>query len=314
MGVLENHRGNFVSGQALADEIGVSRMAIWKSIEALRKEGYRIESLPSKGYKLQEGNDILSEEGIRSHLPKKYKQNPVIVYDTIDSTNNAAKTMAMQGAEHGTLIVANEQKQGRGRFGRTFFSPKSKGVFLSIVLRPQMLIQETVFTTILAAIATVRMLGKITEEEIRIKWVNDIFVQDKKVGGILTELACDVESQQVSYIVVGIGLNVNMSAEDFPPEISELAGSIRSKDFSRNYMAAELLNQVLSIFEEHSAEAILEEYRSKQYLLGKDVFFEKDNQKMYGKALDIDAKGALVVRVGEEDVTLNSGEVSVRLQ
>ncbi len=158
IGLLEQNRSSYVSGQELADQIGISRAAIWKIINQLKQEGYEIDSSNGKGYLLKDSNDILSEEAIRLHLDSSLQKNKIIVKNSLESTNTFAKILGMESAEHGTVVVANEHTKGRGRFGRTFFSEAGKGIYLSVILRPQIGIDEISFSTILTVVAVMRAL------------------------------------------------------------------------------------------------------------------------------------------------------------
>ncbi|MDO4710991.1 MAG: biotin--[acetyl-CoA-carboxylase] ligase [Peptostreptococcaceae bacterium] len=311
--LLEENIDSYISGQEIAGGLGVSRMAVWKAIHALKGEGYLIDSGTKKGYRLLSQNDILSEQGIRKNLENKYKDNRVLVLESTGSTNSDAKKLAIDGAPHGTIIVANEQTQGRGRFGRTFFSPKEKGIYLSLVLRPNMNIQEVTFSTILTVVAVCRAIKKFTDEKVEVKWVNDLYIEGRKVCGILTELVSDMESGEVDFIVVGVGMNVNAAIEDFPKELQEIAGSVHASGSNRNEIIAGISVQIMDIFENFSLNEIIQEYRELQMILGKKIRYEKNGETIEGIAKDIDQQGGLVVHVEGEDIILRSGEVSVRL-
>lgn len=309
---LETNKPNFVSGESLAKSLGLSRSAVWKAIRSLEKEGYKIDSSTRKGYRLLDINDLLSEEGIRVHL--KSKSNKIFVFNAIESTNLEAKKLGIEGHKNGTLIVADEQVKGRGRFGRTFVSPKGKGIYLSMILRPDnMDIQEVSFSTILTVVGVVRALKKFTDQDIQIKWVNDLYIDNKKVSGILTELVSDAESGNVDFIVTGIGININAKPEDFPRDLRRIASSVQVNDATRNEIIAEIANQVLNVFKKFDKAKIIEEYKKNQLLIGKNISYEKDGEVKIGVAKDIDKDGSLVVEVGKKTEKLNSGEVSIRM-
>ena len=311
---LEQNRSSFVSGQELADRIGVSRVAVWKAINALKAEGYKIDSTTNKGYKLRAGNDILSAEVIRLYLQQPYQEKEIIVLDKVDSTNTYAKIVGMERANHGTIITANEQTKGRGRFGRTFFSNAGEGIYLSVLLKPEMALQEVSFSTILTVVAIVRALKKFTRQKLEVKWVNDIFVGGKKVCGILTELVSNVETQEIDFIVAGIGINFNTPKENFVSEIRDIAGSVYCAETDRNHVIAEIVNQLLPLFEDYSRDQIIEEYRSYQMLLGRKVFYFVGDKRHEGTARDILPDGALLLEEGDGTLRqLHSGEVSIRV-
>lgn len=310
--VLEENRASYISGQDLANSLNISRSAIWKAIVLLKKEGYIIESSTKKGYKLQSKNDLLSEEGIRIHLNKKYAQHPIVVLPSTNSTNSDAKKMGIDGAPHGTIVTADEQLTGRGRFGRSFVSPKGKGIYLSVILRPKMDILEVSFSTILTVIAVRRALKKFSKEKIQIKWVNDLYIGKKKISGILTELVSDMESGKVDFVVAGIGININAKEEDFPEEIREIAGSVNVGETNRNKIIAKISDELLTIFEDFDKAKIIDEYKKEQLLLGKQITFTKDEKNYRAIAKDIDEDGGLIVECEGETMILQSGEVSVK--
>ncbi len=315
IGLLEQNRSSYVSGQELADQIGISRAAIWKIINQLKQEGYEIDSSNGKGYLLKDSNDILSEEAIRLHLNPSFQKNKIIVKNSLDSTNTFAKILGMESAEHGTVVVANEQTKGRGRFGRTFFSEAGKGIYLSVILRPQIGIDEISFSTILTVVAVMRGLRRFTTQNLEVKWVNDIFSDGKKVCGILTELMSDVETQGVDFLVAGIGINFNAKDEDFAKEIRNIAGSVFCADADRNRLIAEIVSELLRVFDHYDKSSIIEEYKSYQLALGKRIIYTKNGEDFEGIAQDITQDGALVVVNDEGKVQeLHSGEISIKMK
>ena len=206
--LLEQHENELISGEAAAAELNCTRAAIWKAVKSLREEGYTIEAGPNKGYVLR-GGSRLSEEGIRLYLD--HPDVPVKIYRELDSTNRAAKEAAFSGeAGHGALILARRQKSGRGRRGRSFYSPENAGLYMSIVLRPDRTLKEGLLITTAAATAVCRAVKKICGIDLGIKWVNDLYLHNKKVCGILTEAVTDFESGNIEFAVVGIGLNLYM--------------------------------------------------------------------------------------------------------
>lgn len=314
--ILEQNKGEIVSGQELAEKIGVSRTAIWKSINSLKEEGYSILGVSNKGYLLSPSSDVLSSEGIKPFLKNEYKDIPITVFKTIGSTNTEAKLLAMKNATHGTVILSEEQTQGRGRMGRNFYSPADSGIYLSIILKPQLNIADSVLITTATAVAVCLAIDKFTPKEPKIKWVNDIYIDDKKVCGILTEAVTDIESGIINSVIVGIGLNVK--TEIFPSEISEIAGSIfnsNDRDFIRNQLSAEIVNNVLDMCVDLKDRSFLEIYKNRSMIIGERIRYLKNNQWFEGYAQDIDELGGLVVfhEDGHKEV-LHSGEISVRKQ
>lgn len=314
--ILEQYKGQSISGQELAEKLGVSRTAVWKSIKQLKEEGYLISGVSNKGYSLSYSSDMMSAEGIKTHLKKDYMGIPITVYKSIGSTNNEAKMLAMQNAVHGTVVIAEEQTQGRGRLGRNFYSPSESGIYMSIILKPNLNVSDSVLITTASAVAVCMAIEKFTEHEPRIKWVNDIYMDDKKVCGILTEAVTDMESGTINSVVVGIGLNVKTQL--FPDELTKIAGSIfqnTEERYIRNELAAEIINNVLLISENLKSRDFLEFYKKRSMILGEKIRYLKNNQWHEGYAQDIDEQGGLVVyhEDGEKEV-LHSGEITVRKQ
>ena len=248
--LLEQNRGDSISGERLAGILNVSRNAVWKAVKELEKEGYSIEAVTNKGYRLSDQNDIVSIQGIKPFLSpqsKLYAEN-IKIYKTLESTNKTAKEMAVAGAEHGTVIIADSQTKGRGRYSRSYFSP-SGGLYMSIILRPEVLnFENPTSVTAFAAVAVCEAIESISEKTPKIKWVNDVLIDEKKVCGILTEAVTDFESGSLDWIVLGIGINVYIKTEDFPDDLQTSATSIfpNEKMFGvRNKLSAEIINRIL---------------------------------------------------------------------
>lgn len=313
--ILESNKGRNMSGQELADILKVSRTAVWKAINSLKVEGYSIEATSNKGYSLSSSSDVLSSEGIKLFLNEEFQNIPITVYKTIESTNSEAKLLAVQNAEHGTTIIAEEQTKGRGRFGRGFFSPSDSGIYLSIILKPKLNIENSVLVTTAAAVAVCEAINKFINDTPRIKWVNDIFIGDRKVCGILTEAVTNFESGMMDSVVVGIGINVKTKKEDFPLEIQNTAGAIfNEKDnYIRNELSAEIINNILTISKNLENRNFMEIYKQRSMILGEHILYKKDNNWHEGYAIDIDNSGGLIIYTSDrQKLTLNSGEVSIK--
>ncbi|MDV0443189.1 biotin--[acetyl-CoA-carboxylase] ligase [Methanorbis rubei] len=310
--VLEERRGSFVSGEDLAATLGVSRSAVWKAVKSLETEGHSVTAVTNKGYCLDTESDILSQEGIRPWLLPKYQQLPITIHKRTGSTNDDAKALAVAGAVHGTMVLAEEQTAGKGRLGRSFYSPKSSGIYLSVVLRPELLFTDAVLITTAAAVAVCRAIEEMTDQTPEIKWVNDVFVDGRKVCGILCEAVSGFESGRVECVVVGIGINV--SASEFPEEIRSVAGSLFEENpgFSRNRFAAAVANHLFTLSETMTDRSFLEEYRSRSMILGKPIRFLEKGVWYDAVAVAVDDAGGLVVETAAGRRTLSSGEVSVR--
>lgn len=315
--VLEENREVTISGEELAKSLSVSRAAVWKAINSLRSEGYNIKASTNRGYQLTKENDLLSSEGIRLYLNNKYKDNFIKVYKTIDSTNQEAKKLLIdEEIPHGSVLISEEQTAGRGRFGRNFFSPSKKGIYMSIILRPNIELDSAIHITTSAAVAVCRVIENSTRKFPKIKWVNDIFLNHRKICGILTEAVGNFESGRVESVVVGIGINFKSAGEDFPEDIKNIAGSIfqgEEPNITRNQLVAEILNELFEMCNDLNDESIMKEYKALSFVIGKEVSFMKNNMLRRGKAIDISDDGALIVEFenGEKDY-LNSGEISIK--
>lgn len=313
--ILESNKGKNVSGQEIADMLNVSRTTVWKAINSLKDEGYQIEATSNKGYSLSTSSDVLSSEGIRLFLNEEFKNIPITVYKTIESTNSQAKLLAVQNAQHGTTIISEEQTMGRGRFGRSFFSPSDSGIYMSIILRPKLNIENSVLITTAAAVAVCEAIEKFVSYIPKIKWVNDIFIGNKKVCGILTEAVTNFESGMMDSVVLGIGINVKTKNEDFPMELQNTAGSIleENNNFIRNQLSAEIINNILEISKNLENKSFMSAYKERSMILGEHILYNKNNNWYEGYALDIDNSGGLIVYTADgKKITLNSGEVSIK--
>lgn len=315
--ILEENRGRHVNGSKLADQLFVTRSAIWKAIKALQKDGYQITAVPNRGYCLLTDNDILSEGSIRPFLHGEAREFMLDVRQTVTSTNTIAKEMAAAGAGEGTVVIASEQTEGRGRMGRTFYSPVSTGIYMSIILRPKLSLEDSLLITTGAAVAAAGAIETVSGREAKIKWVNDIFLENKKVCGILTEASLNIEGGGLEYAVVGIGINV--STKDFPGELQSIAGSVFSDKPGdipvTSMLTAEILNNLSECMRTLSDKKYLEEYRRRSFLLGRKINVINGKNTLSARAVEIDDKARLVVEY--EDHTreaLSCGEVSVRVK
>lgn len=307
---LEQSRGRAVSGQELANGLGVSRAAVWKAVRALREEGYAIRATQNLGYALEGAGDAISEAGLRLYLPQDYAGD-VRVLSSVGSTNTEAKKWALDGARAQSLLVADGQFSGRGRRGRAFFSPQGKGVYMSAILRPERPLREGLPVTFAAALAVARAIERLTGEEPRVKWVNDVFVGGKKVCGILTEAIGDLESGGVEAVVVGVGLNVRALPEDFPAALRGCAASVRAGETPRSRFIAEIARGLFFLSEALGDASLHAEYCARSNVLGRRVCFGPDGARRRGRAVDIDARGRLCVEIAEGLVALESGEIAL---
>lgn len=307
---------DYVSGSALARTLGVSRNAVWKAIEQLRGEGYPVEAVTNRGYRLVGGADILSVAEIEHYRAPGEIGAPIELHDEITSTNNRAKELATQGAPHGTLVLADRQSTGRGRFGRAFYSPEGSGVYMSFILRPRLRADRAVMITSMAAVAVARAIEKVAGVRASIKWVNDVYLGPRKVCGILCEAGLDFESGQMQYVVVGIGVNVGFM--DFPEELREKATSIANawgRAVNRSRFTAELINEMNALYPQLASGSFMAESRARSNVIGREIEVLRGEERYPATAMDIDDAGALVVRAADGSLRiLQSGEISVRLR
>ena len=307
--------GREVSGEALARELGISRNAVWKAMAQLREQGYGIEAATNRGYRLVSVPDSLSEAEIRRWLTAKEIGREMEIHGLIDSTNNRAKALAAQGAPHGTAVVAEAQSGGRGRLGRSFFSPERGGIYLSYVLRPACTPEKAAMITSLAAVAVARAIESVAEAEVRIKWVNDLYIGSRKVCGILSEAGMGMEAGQLDYVVTGIGVNTGRT--EFPPELREIATSIGNETGTapdRNRLIAEISNRMEELWGMLETGAFLEENRRRSNVIGREVLVTEGGRQYPALAEGIDDQGRLVIRTVEGTARLGYGEVSLKLK
>lgn len=312
--ILVSDEQHYFSGSGLAAQLGVSRNAVWKAVKQLQNSGYHIEAVTNKGYMLIPDDNILSEARIKKALHTKTLGQNLLILPTIDSTNKKAKAMAASGAAHGTVIIAETQSGGHGRYGRPFFSPKGSGIYMSVLLRPCLKPEDALLLTSCAAVAIAEAIEEVSDVSVQIKWVNDLLINQKKVCGILTEAGIGFENGELDYVVMGIGMNTGSMT--FPDELSDIATSIENESgspVSRNRLIAEVLNTLEQHIEAMNDRTFLEESRRRSVLLGKDINVITMTETYPAKAADIDENGFLIVEADGKRFALNSGEVSTRL-
>lgn len=308
--LLEKNREKALSGQQLAEKLGVSRAAVWKAVKTLEAEGYAIQATRNKGYRLRPESDALSEEGIRAFLPEDWKGYPVQALGQVDSTNLYARRFCMGDGPDAALVAADCQTRGRGRLGRTFYSPAGAGVYMSLMLRVDQPLTDFLLVTVAAAVAVTRALRRHTDAQPAIKWVNDVYVGDRKVCGILTEAVSDFESGMLEAVVVGVGINVHPAV--FPQELAGLAGTVPGLRISRNQLIAEIAREIYTLSRNLKDPALLAAYRADSMVLGREVAFRLDGKERFGRAEDVGPDGSLLVQTADGPVTLRAGEISVR--
>lgn len=313
---LLRRQEGFLSGEDIGRELSITRAAVWKGIKKLREEGYEIEAVTNRGYRLTNPETMYNKRELEQGLKTKTMGQTIYFYEETDTTNNRARELALEGAPEGTLVVAEKQTAGRGRRGKVWESPLGTGIWMSLVLRPQIAPAEASVLTLLCGLATAEAIEAETGLSAGIKWPNDILINGKKAVGILTEMDC--EMSEVHFVIPGIGINVNTAS--FPPEIAEIATSLYL-ECGKTVSRRRLVHKVLERLEEHyetflrtgSFAAMLENYRKHCITLGKEVHV-LGREPFFAEALDITPEGELLVRRadnGKEEVVF-SGEVSIR--
>lgn len=316
--LLEQHREESISGERIAGILNISRNAVWKAIKELQKDGYNIAAVTNKGYCLSNDNNIVSIQGIKPFLSESSRPyaDKIQIYKSLESTNKTAKEMAIAGARHGTVIISDCQTQGKGRFSRNFFSP-SGGLYMSFILRPEVMrFHHPGVVTAFAAVSVCEAIESISKKVPKIKWVNDIFIDGKKVCGILTEAVTDFESGGLDWVVLGIGINIDLRTEDFPGDLQSVATSIYPDEKvsnARNKLSAEIINRVLGFDTPPSEPEIFEKYKKRMLMLGEEITVIQGQTEYKAIAIDIDPVGRLIVKKeNSEIVVLASGEIHIQ--
>lgn len=305
----------YVSGQELCNKFGVSRTAVWKAINQLKENGYEIEAVQNKGYHLLSAPDIMDKTELESIHATEWAGFEIYYFDSIDSTNTKAKELAEEGHPSGTLVVADRQTAGKGRRGRSWESPTGIGIFMTLMLKPEINPNNASMLTLVAAMATTRAIRRVTGVPALIKWPNDIVMNGKKVCGILTEMSAQFD--YINHIVIGIGINVHN--EDFPEEIAKTASSLYLES-GQHIHRASLIEAFLEEFEDVYAEylktedmeGLQKEYDAMLVNRGRQVRVLDPKEPFEGKAMGITKKGELIVDTWESRKLVSSGEVSVR--
>lgn len=293
------HNGEYLSGQYLAELMGCSRTAVWKHMDELRKEGFELEAVRRKGYRIVKTPQTIFPDEIRLGLKTEFIGQTIHYEETVDSTQIIAKRMAMEGAAEGTVVIAEEQLKGRGRLNRHWHSPSSSGVWMSIILRPNIPIQKAPQLTLLTAVAIVQGIIEATSLSSQIKWPNDILMSGKKVTGILTELVA--ESDRINSVIIGIGINVNQEKEDFPEELQEIATSLSleaGKKFDRAVLIRSIfqkLEQLYKLYLTDGFQPVKHLWEKYSVTIGRMVTAKTLTENIYGKALGITDDGVLLI-------------------
>ncbi|KYC46734.1 MAG: putative biotin ligase [Candidatus Methanofastidiosum methylothiophilum] len=308
--ILEN-KGNYVSGEEISKEIGISRAAVWKHVKKLRELGYEIDSKTNEGYKLIRSPDRPVEFELERMLDTKIIGKKILFFEEVDSTNNKAKQIALEEND-GTVVVSEMQTSGRGRRGREWHSPKG-GVYVSFILKPNIPPEKAPQLTLVSSLALVESLNAMNNGlNAKIKWPNDVLIRGKKVSGILTELSADME--KINYIVVGVGVNLNTDQNNLPETGTSLKLEMK-KDVSVNLFLKSFLEKYDSVYQKYldgDINQIIKLWKDNSDTLGKNVKIIGINETYEGLAKDIDENGALILQVDNKEIKVYSGDVSLR--
>lgn len=297
---LKENEKKFISGERISEALNVSRTAIWKRIKRLRQMGYMIDASPRTGYRLVSCPDILLPAEIKPILETEWMAKNIHYFQKIDSTNSVAYQLAMQGAEEGEVVIAESQEKGRGRLGRKWFSPPYLNLYISIILRPEILPTQASMITLLSAVATAEAIKKYSNITPTIKWPNDILIRGRKIAGLLNEINSELD--RVHFIILGIGININIDKKDFPEEIREYATSLKietGSQISRKEFICILLKEIEDWYKDFLKEGnkpILDAWRKWADIKDKMVRISSFKESFNGKAIDIDSDGALLIK------------------
>lgn len=317
--ILVEHAGTYCSGEVLAQQLGISRAAVWKAVQTLRTESnVPIQSHAKLGYCIPKDADLLLENAVRQRLQTKQLGNVLYHHTTVSSTNTVCKQLAAEGAAHGTVVMADGQSAGRGRMGRTFYSPVNTGLYFSVLLREHLVMPMAQQVTCCAAVAVAEAIEALYQLPAQIKWVNDVLYQKKKLCGILTEAAWNCEDGQMDYMVVGIGVNVRQTAVTMPSELHGMVSSLEEsgcEQVNRSELLAEILNRFEVQIETLPQHGFLEAYRNRSCLTGERVIAWRGMEQLEGVVSGIAEDGALLLQLDSgEQVVLQSGEVTLHPQ
>jgi BirA family biotin operon repressor/biotin-[acetyl-CoA-carboxylase] ligase len=306
LSLLEAASGEFVSGEEISRQLGVSRTAVWKQIRKLEADGYTIEAVPRMGYRLVKRPSRLLRDEILPQLATKTFGKNLILLDKVASTQEHLRMLANEGAPEGTLVIAEQQTEGRGRMGRQWLSPPGKGIWMSLLLRPQIPLHQIPQLTLLAAVAMHRAITRVTNLEIGIKWPNDLLAGGKKISGILMESAA--EEARVKYIIAGIGISVNLDEEDFPPEIRSKATSLKmaaGREIDRPELIAAVLGDFEKLYELYQQEGfspIRTLWEMNAVTLGKEAVLATSKGTVEGVPISLDDTGGLRVQLADGQI------------
>jgi len=289
-------KDDYVSGDYMSQRLGITRQALWKHIQELKETGYDIAAVPHLGYQLISSPDRLFAGEVARQLNTKFIGRKIYYFEEISSTMDIATQLGMQGLPEGTLVLAEAQAKGRGRLGRSWLSPKYKGIYLSLILRPKILPNQAPILTLLAAVSICEAIKEITGLEVHIKWPNDILIHNKKLAGVLTEL--NAEMDETRFVVIGVGLNVNNDLKSLPAGATSLKTQ-KKENLNRIELLQEILRRIEAnylLFQKRAGLPIIEKWREYSITLGKMVKVVCHKEHIEGQAVDIDVDGGLLIR------------------
>lgn len=331
LNLLELSGNEYISGQKIAEELSLSRAAVWKAIKALEKDGRNIEAVTNKGYRLIPDPGKTSAVEIRRILQNTSSVLPenlqLLVYDTVTSTNDLAKEYWSEHPEDEVVITADCQTKGKGRRGRSFYSPENTGMYMSFLLHPNAEISKVTHLTCVMAVALCDAIEETTGISTDIKWVNDVYYKNKKISGILTEGQTSLEDGHLSYVVIGVGVNLFMPQGGFPEDIKDKAGALLSEDYIsdphsdpgiRNKLYASIIRNFFKYYNDPDEKSYISEYKRRSMLIGSRIRIinyndsVKDTGREYALVTGIDDECHLLVEFDDGSTAeLSNGEVSV---
>ncbi len=297
LNIFRKNSDKYISGEEISKLLEISRAALWKHIEKLREKGYEFEAVPHLGYRLVSAPDRLFPEEIKYNLNTKIMGKKIIYYDVIDSTNTKCYELAEKGYPEGTIVIAEAQTKGKGRLSRQWISPRHKGLYFSVLLKPDMAPNDVAKLTLLAAVSVASAVRETTNLKALIKWPNDVLLNNKKICGILTEM--NAEADRINFIVLGIGINVTAKGPMLPRGATSLFEE-GAKEVSRLLLLKKLLftlEQDYLLFKKHKFEKIVQQWQDFSAILGNRVRIISHNEKLEGIAMGIDPDGALILRL-----------------
>ncbi|HEY0827782.1 MAG TPA: biotin--[acetyl-CoA-carboxylase] ligase [Bacilli bacterium] len=314
--ILNEHPDRFISGEFISKKLKCSRTAIWKHIQELRDYGYEFDAAPRRGYRLKRKPSRLDIPSIINKLQTKFMGRSLHYYDKVDSTQSIAHSLVAGGAKEGAVVIAEQQTAGRGRMGRNWFSPAGKGVWLSIVLTPQIPLQLSPQLTLLVSVALCRTITNLLPVDIGIKWPNDLLIKGKKVSGILLESS--TEDERLRYVIAGIGISVNLTREDYPAELQDIATSLlieSGSEVNREELIAAFLQEfedLYAIIHQQGFAPIRLLWEALSISLHRPIKVHTSRGRVEGIAQSIDDSGALIIKLKDgQEVKIYSGDVEV---